>query len=97
MGKMSEMAETIADLRTAAAFVNEAADWLARQLGSTPEKETEPTLEQVRAVLADKSRRGFTAEIRDLLKKYGAGKLSEVDPGSYRALLREAEELDHAT
>ena len=81
---MSEMAETIADLRTAAAAVNEAADWLARQLGSTPEKETEPTLEQVRAVLADKSRRGFTAEIRDLLKKYGAGKLSEVDPGSHR-------------
>ena len=97
MDKMSDMAQVIEELRTAADIIAEAAGWLARQLGSMPEKETEPTLEQVRAVLADKSRRGFTAEIRDLLKKYGAGKLSEVDPGSYRALLREAEELDHAT
>lgn len=34
------------------------------------------TLEEVRAVLADKSRAGHTAEIRELLKKYGASKLS---------------------
>ena len=41
-----------------------------------PEKKTKPalTLEEVRAVLADKSRAGHTAEIRELLKKYGASK-----------------------
>ena len=51
------------------------------------------TLEEVRAVLADKSRTGHTAEIRELLKKYGASKLSLVDPKHYEALLREAEVL----
>ena len=60
-----------------------------------PEKKTKPslTLEEVRAVLADKSRAGHTAEIRELLKKYGASKLSLVDPKHYEALLREAEVL----
>ena len=51
------------------------------------------TLEEVRAVLADKSRAGHTAEIRELLKKYGASKLSLVDPKHYESLLREAEVL----
>ena len=51
------------------------------------------TLEEVRAVLADKSRAGHTAEIRELLKKYGASKLSLVDPKHYEALLREVEVL----
>ncbi len=51
------------------------------------------TLEQVRAVLADKSRQGFTADVRALLAKYGAPKLSRIDPANYAALLAEAEEL----
>ena len=97
MGKMSDMAQVIEELRTAADIIAEAAGWLARQLGDKPEEEPAPTLEQVRSVLADKSRQGFTAQIRDLLQKYGAGKLSEVDPASYGSLLRDAEVLDHAT
>lgn len=51
------------------------------------------TLEQVRAVLADKSRKGFTAQIRSLLQKYGAAKLSGIDPAHYKALLADAEVL----
>ena len=51
------------------------------------------TLEQVRAVLADKSRMGFTADIRTLLQKYGAPKLSGIDPVHYKALVAEAEVL----
>lgn len=68
-------------------------------------KETEPpaeapapeaellTLEQVRAVLAEKSRAGHTAEVKALLLKHGADKLSEVDPAEYPALLADAEVL----
>ena len=106
MSKMSDMAMTIEELRSAAAAINEAANWLAEQFGgtadSTPvEKPAAPaapaktalTLEEVRAVLADKSRAGHTAEIRELLKKYGASKLSLVDPKHYEALLREVEVL----
>ena len=55
------------------------------------------TLEQVRAVLADKSRAGHTAAVRDLLQKYGASKLSQVDPKHYEALLKDAEVIGNAT
>lgn len=51
------------------------------------------TLEQVRAVLADKSQQGFTADVRALLEKYGAPKLSQIDPANYAALLADAEGL----
>ena len=107
MSKMSDMAQTIEELRTAAAAITDAANWLAQQFSdagdaepatqSKPEEKPALTLEQVRAVLADKSRAGHTAAIRDLLQKYGASKLSQVDPKNYEALLRDAEVLDHAT
>jgi hypothetical protein len=51
------------------------------------------TLEQVRAVLAEKSQDGFTAEVRTLLEKHGAPRLSEIDPSNYAALLADAEKL----
>ena len=50
-------------------------------------------LEQVRAVLAEKSRNGNTAQVRALLEKHGAAKLSEIDPAEYAELLAEAEVL----
>ena len=112
MSKMSDMAQTIEELRTAAAAINDAADWLARQFSGDAEKEApapamepELKLEDVRAVLADMSRKGHTAEIRALLQKYGirallqkygAAKLSGVDPANYKALLKDVEGLDHA-
>lgn len=107
MSKMSDMAQTIEELRSAAAAITDAANWLAQQFSDAGDMEppTEPkpdkkpalTLEQVRAVLADKSRAGHTAAIRDLLQKYGACKLSQVDPNNYEALLRDAEVLGNAT
>ena len=58
------------------------------------EPEEKPlTLEEVRAVLAEKSRSGHTEEVRALLNKHGADKLSEIDPAEYPALLAEAEVL----
>ncbi len=51
------------------------------------------TLEEVRGVLAEKSRAGHTEEVRALLNKHGADKLSEIDPAEYAALLAEAEVL----
>jgi hypothetical protein len=111
VSKMNDMAQTIEELRTAAAAITDAANWLAQQFSGEDSnqqqssetaairEESKPvlTLEQVRAVLADKSRAGHTAAIRDLLQKYGASKLSQVDPKNYEALLRDAEVLDNAT
>lgn len=58
------------------------------------EPEEKPlTLEEVRAVLAEKSRFGHTEEVRGLLAKHGADKLSEIAPAEYPMLLAEAEVL----
>ena len=107
MSRMSDMAQTIEELRSAAAAITDAANWLAQQFNSDaeeapiteahPERKPELTLEQVRAVLADKSRAGHTAAVRDLLQKYGASKLSQVDPKHYEALLKDAEVIGNAT
>lgn len=49
------------------------------------------TLEDVRAVLADKSRAGHTSEVKDLISKYGADRLSAVDSSNYAALMADSE------
>lgn len=79
MRKMSDMATTIEELRNAAAAINEAANWLAAQFSSDADaapvaeaknkKKPELTLEEVLAVLAEKSRAGHSAAIRTLLQK----------------------------
>ena len=108
MSKLSEMDATIKELRDIAASINDIANWLTGAFSGDPEpeadaapapaaKEPEPVLafEDVRAILADKSREGFTAQIRDLLQKYGASKLSEVDPAHYKALIKDVEGLSN--
>ena len=103
MSKMSDMGVTIRELRDAAASISSIADYLTSLYMGQEEPEPEPveepamTLEQVRAILADKSRDGFTAQIRELLQKYGGNKLSELDPACYKALVADAEGLIHAT
>lgn len=62
-----------------------------------PEKPAEPekklTLADVRAVLAEKSRAGFTEDVKALIEKHGADRLSEVPETKYAALLADAEVL----
>ena len=101
MGRISELDMAIKDLRSAAATINEVANTLAEMFSTTADEAPDTaapadpalTLEQVRAVLADKSRQGHTAEIRSLLQKYGAAKLSQIDPAHYKVLLADAEVL----
>ena len=64
---------------------------------ATPEAAPEPTkkitIEQVRAVMSAKSDEGKTAQVKALLMKYDAGKLSGVKPEDYADLLQEVEAL----
>lgn len=53
-------------------------------------------LEEVRAIFAKISRAGYTAEIKALIKKYGADKLSDVKPTEYKAMLKDAEVIGNA-
>ena len=103
MSKMGELGLCVSELRSAAQSLNSVADSLTSLFsGSQPRTSVQPeskptskplTLEEVRAVLAEKSRNGHTAKIRELLEKHGAAKLSEIDPQKYAALLAEAEVL----
>lgn len=104
MSKMSELDLCIGELRSAAQSLTAVADSLtslfdnsgnAEPEAKAPPSETKPkqkpiTLEQVRAVLAEKSRSGHTADVRNLLQKHGASKLSEIDPAKFEALLGDA-------
>ena len=51
------------------------------------------TLEQVRAILAEKSRAGHSDKIKALIKSRGADKLTDVDPKYYQSLIDAAEAL----
>lgn len=59
-----------------------------------PEQKTEPvTFVQLRSRLSEISRNGKTAEVKELIAKYGASKLSDITESDYAAVLAEAEGL----
>ena len=92
---MNDMVTVIADLKECANAIMRTVAWLEETFTATEKvEEKQLTLKEVRAILAEKSRRGFTAEIKSLLEKHGATRLSEVAPSHYADLLKDAEELD---
>lgn len=99
MSKMAELDAVISELITATAAINEAVNTITEMFGGSrePEPQLEPapviTREDVRAILAEKSSKGFTAEVRKLLKAHGADRLSGIDPAEYPALIKEAETI----
>ena len=106
MSKVKVILDVVSNLRSLADSVQTVADAMLQneptvdaepnKVMPTPAPKKEITLEEVRAVLAEKSRDGLTAEIRALLEKYGASKLSGIDPKHYETLLKEAEVLTNA-
>jgi hypothetical protein len=80
---MNQLAESIAVLAKAIASDKEEAEEPVPQL----------TLSDVRGVLAKKSQAGLTKGIKALIQKYGAERLSDVNPEDYEALLKDVEEL----
>lgn len=104
MSKAKLLLAVAEDLRSLADSVQAVADAMlqneptvdAEPKAPAPALQKELTLEEVRAVLGEKSRAGFTLEIQALLKKYGAPKLSGIDPKHYEALLKDAEVLKDA-
>ena len=57
------------------------------------QQEQPATLEGIRALMAQKTQEGKSKEIKELLQKYGAAKLSAVKPEDYPALMQEAQVL----
>lgn len=61
-----------------------------------PETEIAITKEDVRKVLSEVSQAGHRTEVISLLKKYGAGNITNLDAKDYVAVIAEAEELKNA-
>ena len=98
MSKVKLLLDVIADMKTLAGSLQVLANALAEPETTNETKaELEPkpeiTLEQVRALLGKKSIAGYTTQVKELLRNYGADKLSEIDPGQYPALMADAEVL----
>ena len=61
---------------------------------SVPEPKSKAvTFVQLRSRLSEISRNGHTAEVKELIAKYGAEKLSDIAESDYAAVLAEAEGL----
>ena len=105
MSRMKLLLDVVEGMRSLADSIQAAAVAMA---GNEPAGQTQPesshaaevnpqtmpvTLEQVRAVLAEQSQAGFGAQVRLLLEKHGAAKLSQIEPTNYAALLKDAEKL----
>lgn len=96
MSKIKLLKQVVEDMKNLASSLGELCQ--AMESNDTAHKETEPveqsvTLEDVRAVLADKSRLGFTKEIKQIISEFGVTKLSDVQLSDYPALLQKAEVL----
>ena len=106
MSRMNELSQAVAELRHCGETLISLSDTLKELFsgGDTPIPEPEVqsasavetpkyALEEVRAVLAQKSNAGHTEEVHALIEKYGASKLSQIDPAKFGALMAEAEAL----
>ena len=89
--------ELLLDGPGARANVTETAKNVTKDTESETKTETKTdstfTLEQVRAKLADLSRSGKQTEVKALLNKLGAKKLTEVPVDKYPELMGEAEAI----
>ena len=101
MSKVKEISAAIEELRRCSGILAGITDSLMEIFKDTDQEEPQEakpaakavTLEQVRGVLAEKSLQGLRAEVQALITKYGADKLSKVNPTHYANMLAEAEAL----
>lgn len=105
MKKVSDLLDAInlviTNMRNLADSMQEVADVLTESkpkresTSKNPKKEKVKTytLEDVRAVLAEKSQNGLTAEVKNLISKFGGNKLSDINPENYAEVIKAAEVL----
>ena len=93
-GKAGEAGDAV---ETGAAEAGDSGSGKGQKAGEADKKAADSkkavAIEDVRAVMAQKTQEGKSKEIKELLQKYGAVKLSAVAPEHYPALLKEARVL----
>ena len=93
MSRMADLDAAIAELRKCGEAIISVSDALRTSFSTETEQPAPPplpTIDQVRALLAAKSGEGKPKEVKALLNKYDAGKLSGVKPEYYPAIMEEA-------
>ena len=100
MGKMSELDTQIQELRSCGETILSIATALAEMFSSQVEapapeeaKPEPPSLEDVRHRLTLLAQAGHSAEVKELITRYGAKKLSDVEPAKFEALLRDTDAI----
>ena len=91
MSKVKLALDVVENLRSLADSIEALTDVVE---GNEPKEKVEanlPTLEQVRAKLAALTQSGKQAEVKALITKYGAKKLSDIPEERYPELLKDAE------
>ena len=90
---LTKIAEVLSDNLEEASSVQEtpSVQETSETMATEPKKKI--TLEAVRAALAEKSRSGFTAEVKALIRRFGVEKLSDVDESRFAEVLAEAEAI----
>lgn len=103
-----EMVKTLVEVKAELFVLGTAIDSVIEAMGgeetpaapkAEPVSQEEPrfTLEEVRAVLADKSMAGFREEVKALITGLGASRLSEVPAEKYKELVEQAEALGNGS
>ncbi len=92
---MENLSDRLDELRICGETIISIAEALKELLpAKEPPKETPPlTLEEVRHELALLAQAGFSQEIKELITRHGASRLSDVDASQYSALLDEAKSI----
>lgn len=85
------MTDIVTKLRDAAQLISQVADAL--------DKPTEKpiTFIEVRTILAEKAGKGFADEVKALIKKHNATKLSDIPETEYADVVKEAEAIGNAS
>lgn len=98
MAQMKKLETVVSNLRILADSLEELCG-AVDLTDEAPVKKTEKvssstvSIEDIRKVLAEKSRAGKTEQVRELLQNYGANKLSAVEVKHYSSLLEDAKGL----
>lgn len=99
MAQMKKLETVVEHLRLLADSLEElSGSFRLETVEKAPEEVEKPvvptvTIEDIRKVLAEKSRAGKTEQVRDLLQQYEANKLSAVEEKHYPSLLEDAKGL----
>ena len=100
MSKIKKVLEVIEVLKDCSQTLEEAAKDI-EEMFKTPDlvkneevvKEKEITLEELRGLMAQKSRDGFTKEMKAIIKHLGYSRLTDVPKEHYQEMLKQVKEV----